>query len=70
MLLSEWLSSEQFAQYHVTGYFDVTGCDSGKRYRIHRGTSTNVHEIDDAGHPRVGWCFVPNAYLVPTIGEE
>jgi hypothetical protein len=64
MLLSEWLSPEQLAQYHATGYFDVTGSDSGKRYRVHYGTSMNVQELDDAGHPRVGWCFVPNAYLV------
>jgi hypothetical protein len=64
MLLSEWLSPEQLAQYHATGYFDVTGGDSGKRYRVHYGTSMNVQELDDAGHPRVGWCFVPNTYLV------
>jgi hypothetical protein len=64
MLLSEWLSPEQLAQYRATGYFDVTGGDSGKRYRVHYGTSMNVQELDDAGHPRVGWCFVPNAYLV------
>jgi hypothetical protein len=63
-LLREWLSSEQLAQYHAKGYFDVTGSDSGKRYRVHHGTSMNVHELDDAGHPRVGWCFVPNTYLV------
>jgi hypothetical protein len=63
-LLREWLSSEQLAQYQAKGYFDVTGCDSGKRYRIHHGTSMNIHEIDDAGHPRVGWCFVPNTCLV------
>jgi hypothetical protein len=63
-LLREWLSPEQLAQYQAKGYFDVTGCDSGKRYRIHHGTSMNAQEIDCAGHPRVGWCFVPNIYLV------
>src|ERR1700722_10016478 len=63
-LLREWLSPEQLAQYQANGYFDVTGCDSGKRYRIHYGTSMNVHEIDRAGRARVGWCFVPNIYLV------
>jgi hypothetical protein len=40
------------------------GCDSGKRYRIHHGTNTNVVELDDAGHPKTGWCFVPAGYLV------
>jgi hypothetical protein len=63
-LLREWLSPAQLAQYNAKGYFDVTGCDSGKRYRINHGTSMNVHELDDVGHPRVGWCFVPNTYLV------
>jgi hypothetical protein len=64
-LLREWLSPEQRAQYDACRYFDVIGCVSGKRYRIHHGASMNVHEIDAAGHPRVGWCFVPNTYLVP-----
>jgi hypothetical protein len=40
------------------------GCASGKRYRIHYGTSMNVHEIDEGGRPRAGWCFVPNIHLV------
>ena len=25
----------------------------------------NVHELDDAGHPKIGWCFVPEGRLVP-----
>ena len=24
----------------------------------------NIRELDGAGRPRVGWCFVPKAYLV------
>ena len=63
-LLREWLSPEQRVQYQAKGYFEVTGCHSGKRYRIHYGTSMNVHEIDPAGWARAGWCFVPNIYLV------
>jgi hypothetical protein len=63
-LLREWLSPQQRAQFDVEGYFDVVGCDSGKRYRIHYGTSMNVHEMDDAGHSKLGWCFVPNGRLV------
>jgi len=63
-LLREWLSPQQRAQFDAEGYFDVVGCDSGKRYRIHHGTSMNVHEIDDAGHSKLGWCFVPNRRLV------
>ena len=63
-LLREWLSPEQLAQYDRFGYFDVTGCDSGKRYRIRYGTGTNIYEMDDAGQTRTGWCFVPDGYLV------
>ena len=63
-LLKEWLSPEQRAQYDANGYFDVTGCNTGKRYRIHHGTAMNVHEIDFAGRVRVGWCFIPRACLV------
>jgi hypothetical protein len=63
-LLKEWLSREQLAQYDANGYFDVTGCHSGHRYRIHHGTAMNIHEIDPAGRVRVGWCFIPRACLV------
>jgi hypothetical protein len=63
-LLKEWLSSEQSAQYDAKSYFEVIGCHSGKRYRISHGNSMNIHELDGAGHPCVGWCFVPKGYLV------
>ena len=63
-LLKEWLSPKQRACYERFRYFDVVGCDSGRRYRIHYGTMTNVHEIDAACRPKIGWCFVPAGYLV------
>src|ERR1700736_1587366 len=63
-LLKQWLSPEQFAQYDAKSYFEVTGCHSGKRYRVSRGTSMNIHELDGAGCPCVGWCFVPKGHLV------
>src|SRR3984893_1418813 len=63
-LLKEWLSPEQFAQYDANSYFEVTGCHSGKRYRISHGTSMNIHELDGAGRPRVGWWFAPKGHLV------
>jgi hypothetical protein len=63
-LLKEWLSPEQFAQYDAKSYFEVTGCDSRKRYRISHGTSMNIHELDGAGRPRIGLCFAPKGYLV------
>ena len=63
-LLREWLSPEQFAQYDANSYFEVTGRHSGKRYRISHGTSMNIHELDGAGRPHVGWCFAPKGHLV------
>jgi hypothetical protein len=63
-LLKEWLSPEQFAQYDAKSYFEVTGCHSGKRYRISHGTSMNIHELDGAGRPCAGWCFAPKGHLV------
>jgi hypothetical protein len=63
-LLKQWLSPEQLAQFEKKGYFDVTGCDSGRRYRIRHGTAMNVHEIDHTGRALGGWCFVPKIQLV------
>jgi hypothetical protein len=63
-LLREWLSPAQRAQFDATKYFEVVGCDSGWRYRIHYGRVTNVHLIDEAGQPVLGWCFVPSGGLV------
>ena len=63
-LLREWLSPEQLAEYDENGYFEVIGCDSGSRYRIHHGTAMNVYELDRAGRARAGWCFIPKACLV------
>jgi hypothetical protein len=64
VLLREWLTPEQRAQFDAKGCFDVIGCQSGKHYRIHRGIAANVHEIDGNGRPIVGWCFVPSGHLV------
>ena len=63
-LLREWLSPMQRAQFDAGKYFEVVGCDSGWRYRIHYGRVTNVHQIDEAGQPVVGRCFVPSGGLV------
>ncbi len=63
-LLTAWLSPEQLVQYNSHNYFEVTGCHTGKRYRIRHGIGTNVYELDDVGRPRAGWCFVPKDNLV------
>jgi hypothetical protein len=63
-LLREWLSPEQLAQFNAEGHFDVIGCYTGKRYRIHHGASTNIDELDERGRPRVCYCFVTDLPLV------
>lgn len=63
-LLTAWLSPGQLEQFGSYDYFEVTGCHTGKRYRICHGIGTNVYELDDVGRPRTGWCFVPTDNLV------
>jgi hypothetical protein len=63
-LLKAWLSPDQLAQYNATRHFDVTGCHSGRRYRIRHGVGMNIHELDSSGRPLAGWCFVPKDNLV------
>jgi hypothetical protein len=67
-LLREWLSSDQRAQFDDKDYFEVVGCDSRRRYRIYNRLThrdmTNVYELDNAGRPKVGWCFLPAGQLV------
>ena len=64
-LLKEWMSPDQLSVYEAHQYFDVVGCDSGKRYRIYHGMAPpNVYEIDDAGRLKMGLCFMPLGRLV------
>jgi hypothetical protein len=60
-LLKEWLSPNQRACYERFRYFDVVGCDTGTRYRIHHGTQTNIEELSPTGRHI---CFVPDGDLV------
>jgi hypothetical protein len=62
-LLKEYLSAQQLAQFKAHRYFDVTGCHTGKKYRICYGTATNIYELDNAGRPQSVLCFVPNRSL-------
>jgi hypothetical protein len=64
-LLRAWLSPKQRAQFDSFGYFDVTGSVSRKKYRIHFGISANIQELGNDDRPRMGWCFIPDGYLVP-----
>jgi hypothetical protein len=62
-LLRSWLSSAQRQQFEANRYFDVIGCDSGKRYRIHWGKTSNIYEIDKTNERKTGWCFAPAGNL-------
>ena len=63
-LMRAWLTPEQRSQFERYNRFDVVGSESGKRYRICYGTSTNVYEMDDKDRVVVGWCFRPVGSLV------
>lgn len=64
-LLREWLSPEQRLQFDRHNHFDVIGCDTGRRYRIHYGVSANVLELNETGGACQGWCFIPTGFLAP-----
>ena len=59
LLLRGWLSPAQREQFVRRSYFEVVGSESGRRYRIHAGTSVNVCEIDERGRLQDGLCFMP-----------
>ena len=66
-LLYSWLTPAQRRQL-VSGYFDVSGCDSGARYRIHTyGVSGNVRQLDASGAEVAGYCCYPyDMYTLPS----
>jgi hypothetical protein len=64
-LLRDWLSPDQREQLDNSGYFEVFGCASRKRYRIyHVKFAPNVYEIDSVGRLKEGVCFLPAGPLV------
>jgi hypothetical protein len=62
-VLIEWLSPAQLAQYKRTGHFEVTGCHSGKRYRIRSDRQLNIDELDERDRTVAIWCFGPKGHL-------
>ena len=63
VLLKQWLSPAQLAQYEKHGYFELTGGDSGKRYRIRPTHQMNVDELNERGVRTVSYCFGPEGEL-------
>jgi hypothetical protein len=66
-LLRSWLTPEQLKQWTRGREFEVTGCDTGTRYRITDSTSMNVLQLSPSGHAVAKWCFTPKGNLV--IGD-
>jgi hypothetical protein len=62
-LLRSWLTPEQAAQWDARGNFEIVGCNTGRRYRLTRATTMNVHELDASGHTVAQWCFAPEGRL-------
>lgn len=62
-LLREWLYPHQRAEFDANGFFEVTGSHTGRRYRIHQGTMSNVLQLDEKLEPKVGLCFLPERAL-------
>jgi hypothetical protein len=62
-LLKQWLSPAQLTQYEKYHYFEVTGGDSGKHYRIRPTRQMNVDELDQHGVRTVSYCFGPEGEL-------
>jgi hypothetical protein len=58
-LLKQNLSPAQREQYERRKDFDVTGCDTGRRYRIRHGIQLNVEHLDHAGRRIRLLCFMP-----------
>jgi hypothetical protein len=62
-LLKQNLSPAQREQYERRNHFDVTGGDTGRRYRIRHGVQMNVEQLD-ANRKRVRvLCFMPEGRL-------
>jgi hypothetical protein len=66
-LLKEWLSAEQLVQFNKYEYFEVTGCQSGKRYRIGHGIATNIHELDQYGRPKAVGVLSQTSHSSPAM---
>jgi hypothetical protein len=64
-LLRSWLTPDQDKQWTARREFDVTGCDTGARYRVTYRAVMNIHQLDPAGRTVAKWCFAPAGGLAP-----
>jgi hypothetical protein len=66
-LLRSWLSLGQREQYDAGGCFEVVGSDTGRRYRIYRGTVFNIQELDAEGWEARAWCFTVDGVAIGDV---
>ena len=62
-LLRANFSPAQREQYEQDRPFEVTGSDTGRRYRIYYGNLGNVVELGVGGEEVHSWCFHPTGNL-------
>jgi hypothetical protein len=60
LLVDTMAQRKQFSREDAS---KVRGGISGKRYRIRRASSINVHELNEEGAVVACWCFVPDGYV-------
>jgi hypothetical protein len=62
-LLAEHLTDQENAQLATDGYFEIESLTSGRRYRIYRGYSRNIVELDATGLAVARLCAHPSSAL-------
>lgn len=55
-LLKEHLTDDENEQLAAHGYFEIESLTTGRRYRVYRGVSRNIVELDEAGVPVARLC--------------
>jgi hypothetical protein len=56
-LLTSCLSPTQRDQYETHRQFEVTGGDTGRRYRVRHGRQMNIESLDEKGRLAQLFCF-------------
>ena len=62
-LLESNLSPEQRHQWARHRYFDVIGGDTGRRYRVYKGCTLNIAQLNGSGGRARLLCFEPQGTL-------
>jgi hypothetical protein len=62
-LLKANLSPEQLKQFEEYASIDVVGGETGRRYRILRGSQLNIYALDRHGMCMASLCVVPRGRL-------